>query len=800
MRQRVAKLVPDLVRRSFSMKFRIVALAVVVGIAAIGAVTFIGVQEELNRSAESRLEASATAQSANLEGWVDGLRREAALLTESEAVGHGDIPAVSAYLDKQVASETLDPSVLAVHYVDTSEPVIRASSNDAFVDVNPQAEGVPWARGGVDIEGQQPVVSDVFPGPNVDEPVVAVLAPVERRDNRALVMMVNVGSRADRLPARSDGRFTRVVNADGTVLMSHREDEILTQNVANGDKTGVESSAIERGLDGESGYTQRDVGDRTIVMGFAPVKGVDWVVTARTTRAEAFAVQQFVTRNVALLLVVSVLGFLVVAATLGRPTARALDDISQTASAVAAGDIHTEFGESNRIDELGEVQSAFRDIREYVVTVTEQLEALADQEFDAPILEESVPGPLGTAIDETMTDLEASMTDIETARDEAMDAQRDAERLATELDQQARQFRDVMDEVRAGDLTRRLDTQGANDSMTAIAEHTNETLAELEHTVAGVRAVATDVEVSAEDICTSAEEIQTTSADVAATTQEIADGADHQNEYLDEAFGEVNDLSATVEEIAASSQEVAEQSTRAAALGRDGCEQATAAAEEIDETAERVRRVAQEVSRLDEEMERIGEIVVLIDDIAEQTNLLALNANIEAARAGTGQGSDGFAVVADEIKALATETSERTDEIGEIISGVQTSTNELAEDMRAVREGMVDGASEVDETREIFEDVIDLVEEANDGIHAIDEATDQQASATGEIVAMVDEVSDISAKTAEETGDLAAAAEEQSAAITSVTEQIDDLADRADHLEALTADFTVDEAAGGLTE
>jgi methyl-accepting chemotaxis protein len=799
-RRALAGAVPARVRRSYAVKFRAVAVVVLLSLAAVGGYTYVQTQSSLEASTQDRLEAAATAEATALSEWLDGLRSEAALLAESDAVAGGDPARIGTYLNETVADGSLDASVMAAHHYDAEAGEITASSNPSFVGVDPAERGVPWASsGGVSVDGDDPVVSDAFVGPNVDEPVVAVLAPVPGGDSeRLVVLMVNVGARAGRMTATSEDTVARVVNGEGTVVMSQREADILSQNDAS--SPGAASSAVVAGLDGERGYAERDSDGGALAIGYAPVAGADWVVTARTPRASAFAVQEFVTRNLVVVVAVSVAGFLLLGAVVGRPTARRLDSLSDAAEAVAAGDLDTELPPADREDELGDVSAGFRETRTYVSTVAAQVDALADESFDDPVFDERVPGRLGTAIEETRTALQSSIEEMEAANEEAYESQRRAERMASELDAQADRFQAVMADVADGDLTRRLDEDVENDAMAAIAEQTNRALADIEATVGDVRSFAAEVERSTEQICASAEELESASDEIATTTQEIAAGAERQEEFLGDTYGEMNDLSATVEEIAASSKEVAGQSEQAAGLGRDGCEQATAAATQISETADDVERVANEVKRLDDEMARIGEIADLIDDIAEQTNLLALNANIEAARAGDGGDADGFAVVADEVKGLAEETSERTEEIERIIADVQASTADLTADMAAVRESMLAGAEEVTETRDIFEDVVDYVEEANGGIQAIDDATDQQTTATEEIASMVDEVGDVSGQTARDTGDLAAAAEQQTASISSVTDRIDTLADDATRLRRLTGEFAIrdgDSTSGG---
>lgn len=195
------------------------------------------------------------------------------------------------------------------------------------------------------------------------------------------------------------------------------------------------------------------------------------------------------------------------------------------------------------------------------------------------------------------------------------------------------------------------------------------------------------------------------------------------------------------EQVAEHASAVAAATEEQATAVLEVAEQAEASVSLMSKAAEGAGEAVQAMSELSRSTGRVEEVLKLIDRIARQTNLLALNATIEAARAG--EAGRGFAVVANEVKKLATEVSDATREVGEIVGGVQrhaTDANErmttIAEDVGVILAAQQAIASAVEEQRAVASDVASRVTEVATEVTTITDNSQCITTATDAGVAL----------------------------------------------------------------
>lgn len=174
-------------------------------------------------------------------------------------------------------------------------------------------------------------------------------------------------------------------------------------------------------------------------------------------------------------------------------------------------------------------------------------------------------------------------------------------------------------------------------------------------------------------ISDSSNQLASASEELSSVTEDATRGLHQQSLEIDQAATAVNQMTAAVEEVASNAAATSQASRESDRIAQHGREQVHQTVVSIESLADDVTANASQVEDLAQKVYGISKVLDVIRSIAEQTNLLALNAAIEAARAG--DAGRGFAVVADEVRALAHRTQQSTQEIEQMIGGIQQGTD-----------------------------------------------------------------------------------------------------------------------------
>lgn len=309
--------------------------------------------------------------------------------------------------------------------------------------------------------------------------------------------------------------------------------------------------------------------------------------------------------------------------------------------------------------------------------------------------------------------------------------------------------------IAAGDLTERVPSK-SHDELGVLANNFNDMTDNL-------RLLSTQIRENGEQ--TSA-----ASAEISATVEQQASTSAEQSSAVAETTATIEELAGTARQIAETAESVSRVAQETFEHAQQGHDAVAATLGGMETINEKVNRVAEKTLILGEKSQRISTILEIINNIADQTNLLALNAAVEAARAGD-QGR-GFAVVAGEVRRLAEESVEATGKIKGLIDEIQAETNSTILATEASAKEVEKGVELAKGAGSSLESILDVVAENTSAAKEISVATQQQKSASDQVVVAMTSISEASRQqasgarqTAKATESLNQAAAELSAAI-----------------------------------
>ncbi len=288
-----------------------------------------------------------------------------------------------------------------------------------------------------------------------------------------------------------------------------------------------------------------------------------------------------------------------------------------------------------------------------------------------------------------------------------------------------------VDRVAAGNLTGDIRVAGS-DELAELARTVNQMRRHLHGLVAQVEAGARAVH---------------------AASKEIVQAVDGQAATSSQMSASVAEITSTMEELSASSTQIAEYSESVVGIAKrtyEDSRQGSDAMRRLVEKMEEIRRDNQkslgEIVDLGGKSKEISKIMEIINTVADQTRLIAFNAALEAASAG--EAGKRFGVVAAEIRRLADSVTESTGEIEKKVGEIQESIHRLVVTSEKGAAGINQGMDESSRTAEFLGALVEGASETTSAAQQISLSTQQQKTASDQVVVALREIVTASSDTA----------------------------------------------------
>ncbi|MDD4749803.1 MAG: methyl-accepting chemotaxis protein [Methanosarcinaceae archaeon] len=343
--------------------------------------------------------------------------------------------------------------------------------------------------------------------------------------------------------------------------------------------------------------------------------------------------------------------------------------------------------------------------------------------------------------------------------------------------------------IAAGDLEVRLN-KIKDDDFGNTFEEFNKLVGKMDHVIGNtIKDMLTTLE-EAQQSEEAVSQMNTGMQQISTASEQIATGSENLSRYAGAAASDVKASQEIFKKLGESSSQSADYAGKANKSGEEAQELGNMAVEEVEEFVEGISNLGEVVTSLEDAVNNIGAVTGKIKSIADQTNLLALNAAIEAARAG--EYGRGFAVVADEVRKLAADSRKSTDEINEIVTGVQKETKKVTDAIDRAQVQAESGSKNIKKALEKSSEIASVVNTISAMLAELDSLAEDGMEKIENIEKSITEAASTAEENAASSEETSAAIEEQTAAMQQVSVSVQNVSKLAQKtVDTLAENFNI---------
>ncbi len=486
-----------------------------------------------------------------------------------------------------------------------------------------------------------------------------------------VVTDIMVTLRTDLASIGIDTATTQVVRTDGVVLDDSTGGAILVDNPA---EAGSEAAGEASQADGEHGYFREDSLTTGIdsFYGYASTDGAlgfdgyDWGIVVGQEASEALATSSALRTTIVVFVLVAAAIVAGLALWLARGVSQPLSRLTKRAQQIASGDLYVEPLDIDRNDEVGELASAFNNMSTMLATVGAQTQSIGDGHLTAPVLDEPLPGALGSAMQTMIESLRATVNQLKASAGQLTDA---ADSLSASADSMGEQAQQTSDRANA-----------ASDTGEEVATSVSSVASAIDQMNSSIHEVA--------DSASKASSIASEAVGVAALTTESITRLSQSSEEIGDVLQLINTIAEQTNLLALNATIEAARAGSAgkgfAVVANEVKELANQTADATNEIALRVQSIQDATAGAIEANTRIGETIDSINEISATIASAVDEQSVTTANIG------------ENVDHAATGTSTIASSVEEL-AGVTANTLRTAHETRESASHMADMATELNQ-------------------------------------------------------------------------------------------------------
>jgi methyl-accepting chemotaxis protein len=352
-----------------------------------------------------------------------------------------------------------------------------------------------------------------------------------------------------------------------------------------------------------------------------------------------------------------------------------------------------------------------------------------------------------------------------------------------------KELMNTMKQAEQGDLTVQFNIN-RKDELKVLSDTFKSMLEHIRHLVSTSQQVADEVNDSSSHIASRARQSTSISTEIQKAIESVAEGATEQSKEVERSVELVAELADKIDLVVSNVKEMSTDSDNVQVMTEKGIKTAEILIQKNDEANAITAEVVSSMTELNSNVQDIEKIIEILKNISDETKLLSLNASIEAARVG--EVGRGFAVVANEVSKLASQSSQSTKEIEDIIEKILSKSKASVE---AVKKAELINSEQYDVVHSSTQSFNDIKETTNTFVHKIKEVlayAEEMNVFKNDVENIMHNISSVSQTTAASTEQVTASVQEQTSSLDEILNDIQDLTSKTQDLKNTLKDFIVD--------